>query len=222
MPRAGWADPVSLGEIVLEAISKHANGIDFTEWNAGPGIDAHMKAEGFHVQVRHCHETGLLLGGSPHNCGTWMDKMGEAPSHGTEGVPATPRDGAPVEISCLQYSVIAWLARLSAAGDPHSPSDGVNMLLSTGDGEAKHGRRDGDGRGWGAMPEWAAATAGDPAVDCVLKEPKWDRVVRQQAESQPGSKRGGATKENHDQRASASASRKEPSMHRLRFEAWAG
>ena len=40
--------------------------------------------------------------------------MGSAPSN--KGRPATPRDGAPIELVALQYSVISFMADLSDQG----------------------------------------------------------------------------------------------------------
>ena len=75
-----------------------------------------MKDNGFNVNVAaDLKKTGFCFGGNKDNCGTWMDKMGSAAMI-NKGVPATPRDGAPVELVGLQYSFISFLASLNAAG----------------------------------------------------------------------------------------------------------
>merc|ERR1719272_885900 len=45
-----------------------------------------------------------------------MDKMGSSAAAGCKGVPATPRDGAPIELVAMQYSILSWLADLHQAG----------------------------------------------------------------------------------------------------------
>lgn len=122
----------SLADVILHVLQAHASGIDFEEWNAGERLDCHMKREGFRVSVRLDSATGLLLGGSAHNCGTWMDKMGESPAHGTDGVPATPRDGAPVEITGLLYSTLAWLAQLADDAESAFPLPASAVTLPSG------------------------------------------------------------------------------------------
>ncbi len=94
---------VGLGELVVGLLRSHWEGIAFREWNAGDRIDAHMKSEGFNVSVSVDKSTGLVSGGNLLNCGTWMDKMGSSDYAGTRGFPATPRDGAAIEINatCL-------------------------------------------------------------------------------------------------------------------------
>ncbi len=82
----------------------------FRELNAGAKIDAQMKDNGFNVNIKMDPTNGFLFGGNAENCGTWMDKMGS--SSNNKGVPATPRDGVPIELAGLQYSVLSYLAEL--------------------------------------------------------------------------------------------------------------
>lgn len=102
-----------LSQTIQEALERHFGGIDFIERNAGPKIDEHMKLEGFNVKVWVDRETGFVCGGNEWNCGTWMDKMGSAEKAGNKGHPATPRDGAAVEIVGLCKSVVTMLAELN-------------------------------------------------------------------------------------------------------------
>lgn len=64
------------------------------------------------------------------NCGTWMDKMGESAQAGNRGIPATPRIGAPIEITGLLKSTLRWLASINGAANKVFPFEGVE--LSTG------------------------------------------------------------------------------------------
>ena len=74
-----------------------------------------MKDEGFNIHIKtDWEQTGFCFGGNEHNCGTWMDKMGSAWMN--KGIPGTPRDGAPVELVALQYSVLSFLDELNAKG----------------------------------------------------------------------------------------------------------
>ncbi|KAK5091353.1 bifunctional 4-alpha-glucanotransferase/amylo-alpha-1,6-glucosidase [Lithohypha guttulata] len=107
----------TIEEIIQEILQRHASGISFEEYNAGPNLDMQMKPEGFQIDINVDWETGMIFGGSQHNCGTWMDKMGESDKAGSKGVPGTPRDGAAVEITGLAYSAIRWVAELNASGN---------------------------------------------------------------------------------------------------------
>ncbi|GLB41961.1 putative glycogen debranching enzyme, glucanotransferase domain [Lyophyllum shimeji] len=130
-PRA-YEDSSTLAEIIQEILQRHADGIHFREHNAGPNLDMQMRDEGFNIDIRVDWETGFIFGGNQYNCGTWMDKMGESEKAGTKGVPATPRDGAPVEITGLLRSTLRWLDNLSAAG--RFPFNGVRAIV---DGQEK-------------------------------------------------------------------------------------
>lgn len=106
----------TLGEVVWGILQRHAEGIVFREWNAGSAIDAHMRDEGFNQMIGLDPCTGIVHGGNEWNCGTWMDKMGESERFGTRGVPATPRDGAPIEITGLLYSTLVWAHGVAERG----------------------------------------------------------------------------------------------------------
>lgn len=99
----------NLRGLIHYILSAHYFGIRFREWNAGLKIDAQMKDEGFNVHIQTCPKTGFIFGGNTHNCGTWMDKMGSSEKAGNKGVPATPRNGAPVELTCALFSILTWI-----------------------------------------------------------------------------------------------------------------
>ncbi|XP_063718426.1 glycogen debranching enzyme-like [Symsagittifera roscoffensis] len=103
----------SLADIIQEGLQKHAQGIRFVERNAGPQIDSNMCKPGFTVEVSVDPATGFTLGGNKYNCGTWMDKMGSSDRAGNRGTPATPRDGASVELQGLCYACVKWLGELN-------------------------------------------------------------------------------------------------------------
>jgi len=114
--KRAYAYSSTIAEIIQEILQRHATGIHFREYNAGANLDMQMKDEGFNIDIEVDWSTGLPMGGNKHNCGTWMDKMGESVKAGTKGVPGTPRDGAPVEITGLLKSTLRWLSELSAKG----------------------------------------------------------------------------------------------------------
>jgi glycogen debranching enzyme len=118
-----WADDPkaysyesSMMEIIQEILSRHANGLNFGEAHAGVGLDSQMKDPGFNISIHVDWENGLIFGGNEHNCGTWMDKMGESEKASNKGVPGTPRDGAAIEITGLLKSCLRWVGELTKKG----------------------------------------------------------------------------------------------------------
>lgn len=116
---------MSVGDVIHEIMQKHATGIDYVEWEAGPAIDDKMQGPGFHIKIGVDAESGMVFGGNRYNCGTWMDKMGESLKTGNWGWPATPRDGAAIEIVSMVKRTVTWLAKLTACGA--YPHEGVYM-----------------------------------------------------------------------------------------------
>ncbi|KAI8079775.1 glycogen debranching enzyme [Halteromyces radiatus] len=112
----GYQYTSTIGEIIQEILERHAQGIHFREYNAGPAIDRQMSDEGFNIDIEVDWKTGLLVGGNAFNCGTWMDKMGESEKAHNKGLPGTSRDGAPIEISGLLKSTLRWIIELEKAG----------------------------------------------------------------------------------------------------------
>ena len=121
-PRA-YAYSSTIAEIIQEILQRHATGIHFREYNAGPNLDMQMTDKGFNIDIHVDWNSGIIFGGNEHNCGTWMDKMGESDRAGTRGKPGTPRDGAPVEITGLVMSTLVWVEELRRAGK--FPFEGV-------------------------------------------------------------------------------------------------
>lgn len=114
--RRFYHDFVTIQQIILDILNAHWCGIHFEERNAGPQLDHAMCTQGFHVDIYVDHATGFIHGGNQWNCGTWMDKMGDSKKAGNFGCPATPRDGAAVEIVGLLKSTVRWLQQLHVSG----------------------------------------------------------------------------------------------------------
>ncbi|KAH7647596.1 Gdb1p glycogen debranching enzyme [Cryptosporidium bovis] len=112
-----------LSDIIHFVFTRHVNGIKFREENAGPKLDEQMKDPGFNIEISWEKVNGFIYGGNVHNCGTWMDKMGSSCKANNKGIPATPRNGADIEIVALLYSAISYVTLLEK--DNKFPYKGV-------------------------------------------------------------------------------------------------
>ena len=107
---------MALCDIMQHILQAHAQGINFREWRAGKQIDEQMKDEGFNIKIYLNKDNGFIYGGNKSNCGTWMDKMGSSEKAGNKGIPASPRNGADIEIIALLYSVLKFISEQNKKG----------------------------------------------------------------------------------------------------------
>lgn len=125
-PKA-FAHESTVAELIQEILQRHASGIHFREYDAGPGIDNDMTDNGFNIDISVDWKTGFVMGGSKDNCGTWQDKMGSSAKAGNKGVPGSPREGAAVEITGLVKSTLRWIDEMASSG--HWPAKGVDAAI---------------------------------------------------------------------------------------------
>ena len=69
-----------------------------------------MTEKEIHIDIIFDWQNGFILGANSSNCGTWMDKMGSSVTASNCGVPATPRNGADIEIIGLLESTLRLLS----------------------------------------------------------------------------------------------------------------
>ncbi len=62
-PRA-YAYSTSVAEIIQEVLQRHADGIRFREYNAGPNLDMQMKDNGFNIDIHVDWKMGITFGGT--------------------------------------------------------------------------------------------------------------------------------------------------------------
>mmetsp|Transcript_21127 Transcript_21127/g.20959 ORF Transcript_21127/g.20959 Transcript_21127/m.20959 type:complete len:287 (-) Transcript_21127:571-1431(-) len=103
-------------DIIQYILQAHSSGMFFIEEGAGPELDTRMKDEGFNIEINLDPITGFIYGGNRWNCGTWMDILGSSDKAENRFIPASPRDGAPIELTALLYSVISSLLKLNEQG----------------------------------------------------------------------------------------------------------
>ncbi|KAL8274373.1 hypothetical protein Esti_001695 [Eimeria stiedai] len=82
----------TMADVLHHILASHAKGISFREWNAGRQLDEQMQDKGFNIEIH----------------------------AGNKGQPATPRDGAAVEIIGLLKSALRFVTHLPEEVFPYS------------------------------------------------------------------------------------------------------
>ncbi|KAK6010989.1 Amylo-alpha-1,6-glucosidase, partial [Ostertagia ostertagi] len=111
--------------VMAEALQRHFAGIDFRERKCGTSDRRTYEGRRFSMSSIPWSGRNIPSGVSVHQGGksmdslwkrAWMDKMGSSDKAGNRGEPATPRDGAAVEIQALAYSVLNAMSEWANAG----------------------------------------------------------------------------------------------------------
>lgn len=123
----GVTKTMKLMDILQEIFQKHAEGIHYREWNA-PDIDSNMSYLGFNISLFVDWRNGFIFGGNRNNCLTWMDKLGSSTKAKNKGVPATSRNGAPIELTALLYVGVKMMKMLYEENISHC--NGVTLSES--------------------------------------------------------------------------------------------
>lgn len=106
---------IPLIDVMQRIFQSHCYGIKFREWDA-PKIDDNMNSEGFNISLHVDWYNGFVCGGSKYNGLTWMDKVGSSEKAKNKGIPATPRYGAPIELTALLYLGVKFMDFLYKKG----------------------------------------------------------------------------------------------------------
>ena len=146
----------SVAELIQEIVERHAQGIEFREYNVSlqcwlwrlelmtrPGQiltwTCVMRASTRKSGLIGRRASSLVVTGTTAGkplqmwtvrtliVSTWMDKMGSSDRAHNKGLPATPRDGSPIEITGLLKSTLTWLDKLSSKGQ--FPFKGVQATV---------------------------------------------------------------------------------------------
>ncbi|KRX09092.1 Six-hairpin glycosidase-like protein [Pseudocohnilembus persalinus] len=101
-----------LQDIIQDIFQSHMNGIKFIEWDSGRYLDEFMDSLGFHINLQYDEKTGFIVGGNAKNALTWMDTIGSSSKGNNKGIPASSRDGAPIELTAILWNCLNFVSEL--------------------------------------------------------------------------------------------------------------